>query len=60
MPEERDAFNEALLSTVGTPEQTELLDSSPRSRVWRVRPAGRQLLIVKQITDGGDTGGNDA
>ncbi|MFI9603515.1 phosphotransferase [Streptomyces sp. NPDC052043] len=52
----RVPFNEALLSTVGTPKHTTLLDSSPRSRVWRVRLADRRLVIVKQITDGGDTG----
>ncbi|TXS49379.1 phosphotransferase [Streptomyces sp. OR43] len=50
----RVPFNEALLSTVGTPQQTELLDSSPRSRVWRVRLTGGRLVIVKQITDVGD------
>jgi hypothetical protein len=49
-------FDEALLSAVGVPRQTELLDSSPRSRVWRVRLAGRERVIVKQITDGGDAG----
>ena len=52
----RVPFNEALLAGVGTPEQAKLLDSSPRSRVWRVRLADRRLVIVKQITDGGDTG----
>ncbi|MEU3431223.1 phosphotransferase [Streptomyces gardneri] len=51
----RVPFNEALLSTVGTPERARLLDSSPRSRVWRVRLADRRLVIVKQITDDGDT-----
>lgn len=49
-------LNDALRSVVGTPEQAELLDSSPRSRVWRVRPAGRPPVIVKQITDDGDAG----
>ncbi|MGW3579811.1 phosphotransferase family protein [Streptomyces rubiginosohelvolus] len=49
-------FDEALRSTVGVPERSRLLDSSPRSRVWRVRLADRSLVIVKQITDGGDTG----
>ncbi|WP_189801387.1 phosphotransferase family protein [Streptomyces tanashiensis] len=49
-------FHEALLSTVGTPQQAELLDSSPRSRVWRVRLTDRRLVIVKQITDDGDAG----
>ncbi|MFI7325269.1 phosphotransferase [Streptomyces rubiginosohelvolus] len=49
-------FDEALRSTVGVPERSKLLDSSPGSRVWRVRLADRSLVIVKQITDGGDTG----
>ncbi|MFJ2899988.1 phosphotransferase [Streptomyces sp. NPDC087218] len=52
----RVPFSEALLSTVGTPERAELLGSSPRSRVWRVRPAGRRPVIVKQIADGGAPG----
>ncbi|MFE9740668.1 phosphotransferase [Streptomyces sp. NPDC006477] len=52
----RVPFDEALLATVGTPGQAELLDSSPRSRVWRVRLTDRRLVIVKQVTDGGDTG----
>ncbi|MFF2305540.1 hypothetical protein ACFVVP_23855 [Streptomyces sp. NPDC058128] len=52
----RVPFNESLLSTVGTPKQAELLDSSPRSRVWRVRLADGRLVIVKQVTDEGDTG----
>ncbi|WP_406150853.1 phosphotransferase [Streptomyces sp. NBC_01012] len=52
----RVPFDEALLLAVGTPELTEPLDSSPRSRVWRVRLADRRLVIVKQITDDGDTG----
>ncbi|MFD9031138.1 hypothetical protein ACFVZW_08320 [Streptomyces sp. NPDC059567] len=43
----RVPFDEALRSTVGTPKQAELLDSSPRSRVWRVRLADRRLVIVK-------------
>ncbi|MFE5796526.1 aminoglycoside phosphotransferase family protein [Streptomyces sp. NPDC056503] len=50
----RVPFHEALLSAVGVPEQAELLDSSPRSRVWRVRLADRRLVVVKQITDDGD------
>ncbi|OLZ65888.1 aminoglycoside phosphotransferase [Streptomyces amritsarensis] len=48
-------FNDALHAAVGTPEQAEVLDSSPRSQVWRVRLADRRLVIVKQITDTGDT-----
>ncbi|MFF8611937.1 aminoglycoside phosphotransferase family protein [Streptomyces sp. NPDC015350] len=50
----RVPFSEALLSAVGAPERAELLGSSPRSRVWRVRPTDRRPVIVKQIADGGD------
>ncbi|MEV5606142.1 phosphotransferase [Streptomyces sp. NPDC052299] len=39
----------------GIPAQAEPLDSSPRSRVWRVRAADGRPVIVKQITDDGDT-----
>ncbi|MFE6730426.1 phosphotransferase [Streptomyces californicus] len=49
-------FDDALRSSVGVPKRSRLLDSSPRSRVWRVRLADRSLVIVKQIADGGDTG----
>ncbi|MEU3554221.1 phosphotransferase [Streptomyces fragilis] len=52
----RVPFDEALLSGVGTPREADLLDSSPRSRVWRVRLAGPETVIVKQIADGGDAG----
>ncbi|MGW6413853.1 phosphotransferase [Streptomyces sp. NPDC055055] len=48
-------FDEALVAAVGTPEQAELLDSSPRSRVWRVRLADGESVVVKQVTDDGDT-----
>ncbi|MFJ9811177.1 phosphotransferase [Streptomyces sp. NPDC101158] len=47
-------FDAALLSAVGTPEHTRLLDSSPRSRVWRVRLADGRLVVVKQVTADGD------
>ncbi|WP_327252026.1 phosphotransferase [Streptomyces sp. NBC_01244] len=52
----RVPFDESLLSAVGTPEEARLLDSSPRSRVWWVRLADGRPVIVKQITDAGDTG----
>ncbi|MEV7373990.1 aminoglycoside phosphotransferase family protein [Streptomyces sp. NPDC090301] len=52
----RVPFDESLLSAVGTPKQAELLDSSPRSRVWRVRLADGRMVIVKQVTDQGDAG----
>ncbi|MFI7382769.1 phosphotransferase [Streptomyces sp. NPDC049813] len=47
-------FNEELRSAVGVPHRSRLLDSSPRSRVWRVRLADGRPVVVKQITDGGD------
>ncbi|MFE7622956.1 phosphotransferase family protein [Streptomyces sp. NPDC057509] len=47
-------LNDALRSAIGNPDQAELLDSSPRSRVWWVRPDDRPAVIVKQITDDGD------
>ncbi|MFD7639380.1 phosphotransferase family protein [Kitasatospora sp. NPDC059795] len=50
----RVPFNEVLRAAVGAPKQSKLLDSSPRSRVWRVRLADGQRVVVKQITDGGD------
>ncbi|MCX5297580.1 phosphotransferase [Streptomyces sp. NBC_00193] len=50
----RVPLNEALMSTVGTPEESKLLDSSPRSRVWWVRLADGRPVIVKQMTGVGD------
>ncbi|MGW1777243.1 phosphotransferase family protein [Streptomyces sp. NPDC002104] len=51
----RVPLNDALRSIVGAPAETKLLDSSPRSRVWWVRPTGgRRPVIVKQITGAGD------
>lgn len=49
-------LTEPLLSAVGgvVPGQAEVLDSSPRSRVWRVRRADGRPVIVKQMTDDGD------
>ncbi|MEU3481649.1 phosphotransferase [Streptomyces sp. NPDC033754] len=47
-------FDDLLRSTVGIPRRSELLDSSPRSRVWRVRLADGSRVIVKQVTDEGD------
>ncbi|MFF1924018.1 phosphotransferase [Streptomyces sp. NPDC058221] len=52
----RVPFDEALRATVGIPKQSKLLDSSPRSRVWRVRLDDGSPVIVKQITDVGDAG----
>lgn len=52
----RVPISDELRSVVGRPTKAALLDSSPRSRVWRVglRDGGR--VIVKQITDGGGAG----
>ncbi|MCP3759519.1 phosphotransferase [Streptomyces sp. TBY4] len=52
----RVPFNEALRSTLGAPTESKLLDSSPRSRVWWVRLADGRPVVVKQMTDSGDTG----
>lgn len=51
----RIPLNDELLSTLGTPTETKLLDSSPRSRVWWVRLADGRPVVVKQATDTGDT-----
>ncbi|MFD7867708.1 phosphotransferase family protein [Streptomyces sp. NPDC057682] len=53
---DRVPFTEQLRSAVGTPRRATLLDSSPRSRVWRVRLADGRQVAVKQITDDGAPG----
>ncbi|MER5897117.1 phosphotransferase [Streptomyces sp. NPDC001876] len=52
----RVPISDELRSALGSPTTAVLLDSSPRSRVWRVglRDGGR--VIVKQITDAGGGG----
>ncbi|MER5985081.1 phosphotransferase [Streptomyces sp. NPDC001787] len=47
-------MSEAVRAVLGTPARSTVLESSPRTRVWRVglRDGGR--VIVKQIADGGD------
>ncbi|MGW1835985.1 phosphotransferase family protein [Streptomyces sp. NPDC002067] len=49
-------ISDELRSAVGSPREATLLDSSPRSRVWRVELRGGSRVIVKQIADGGGTG----
>ncbi|MFE5398602.1 aminoglycoside phosphotransferase family protein [Streptomyces sp. NPDC056568] len=49
-------LSDELRAVFGAPTQVELLDSSPRSRVWRVGLDGGSRVIVKQIADGGGTG----
>ncbi|MFD7460533.1 MULTISPECIES: phosphotransferase family protein [unclassified Streptomyces] len=49
-------ITDELRSALGSPTEATLLDSSPRSRVWRVELRGGGRVIVKQITDGGGTG----
>ncbi|WP_234010655.1 hypothetical protein [Streptomyces sp. SPB074] len=39
-------LSEELLPAVGTAATAELLDSSPRSHVWRVRTADGRLVVV--------------
>jgi hypothetical protein len=48
-------FSDELRSALGSPAQATVLDSSPRSRVWRVELRGGPV-IVKQVADGGGTG----
>ncbi|MFE6993573.1 aminoglycoside phosphotransferase family protein, partial [Streptomyces pharetrae] len=52
----RVPIGDELRSVLGSPARTTLLDSSPRSRVWRVELRDGGRVIVKQITDGGGTG----
>ncbi|MFJ9055436.1 aminoglycoside phosphotransferase family protein [Streptomyces sp. NPDC102409] len=52
----RVPISDALRSAVGDPAEAVLLDSSPRSRVWRVELRGGGRVVVKQITDGGGAG----
>ncbi|AKZ53190.1 hypothetical protein SAM23877_7532 [Streptomyces ambofaciens ATCC 23877] len=52
----RVPISDELRSVFGSPMRAVLLDSSPRSRVWRVELSGGSRVIVKQIADGGGTG----
>ncbi|GAA2069981.1 phosphotransferase [Actinomadura alba] len=49
-------ISDELRSRVGSPTEAVLLESSPRSRVWRVGLRGGARAIVKQVADGGGTG----
>lgn len=49
-------ISDELRSVVGSPTHATLLDSSPRSLVWRVELRGGGRVIVKQIAGGGGTG----
>ncbi|WP_406278762.1 phosphotransferase [Embleya sp. NBC_00896] len=49
----RVPIGDELQASFGAPKKAKLLDSSPRSRVWRVEFGGDRA-IVKQITDAGD------
>ncbi|MET9663316.1 aminoglycoside phosphotransferase family protein [Streptomyces sp. NPDC006510] len=46
-------FGDGLRAELGSPGRSRRLDSSPRSRVWRVELAGGPA-VVKQIVDGPD------
>ncbi|GAB2602662.1 hypothetical protein GCM10027168_39670 [Streptomyces capparidis] len=52
----RVPFSGELRAAVGCPARAAVLESSPRSRVWRVDLRGGGRVIVKQIADGGGTG----
>jgi tRNA A-37 threonylcarbamoyl transferase component Bud32 len=47
-------IGEQFRSVVGDPAESVLIDSSPRSRVWRVDVHGALPVIVKQILKGSD------
>ncbi|MGW0564490.1 phosphotransferase family protein [Streptomyces sp. NPDC003016] len=49
-------MSDVLRSVVGTPAEATVLESSPRSRVWRVDLRGGDRVIVKQIADVGGPG----
>ncbi|MBT2487463.1 phosphotransferase [Streptomyces sp. ISL-96] len=49
-------MSDELRSAVGTPSRATLLESSPRSRVWRVELRGGDRVIVKQSAGGGGAG----
>ncbi|MER7758187.1 phosphotransferase [Streptomyces sp. NPDC097619] len=51
----RVPFGEALRAEWGAPGRSRLLESSPRSRVWRVElPGERPTVVVKQLVGGTD------
>jgi hypothetical protein len=50
---DRVPLGDELRASLGAPGRVRLLDSSPRSRVWRVEFAGERA-IVKQVVDAGD------
>ncbi|MGW7053760.1 aminoglycoside phosphotransferase family protein [Streptomyces sp. NPDC054887] len=49
-------LSDTLRSLVGAPGRADLLDSSPRSRVWRVEVRGGGRVIVKQTVEGNGGG----
>ncbi|MFJ2271445.1 phosphotransferase [Streptomyces sp. NPDC087849] len=52
----RVPISDELRSALGSPTEATLLDSSPRSRVWRAELCDGSRVIIKQIADGGGTG----
>ncbi|GAA2920291.1 hypothetical protein [Streptomyces enissocaesilis] len=48
-------MSDVLRSAVGTPAEATVLESGPRSRVWRVDLRGGDRVVVKQIADVGET-----
>lgn len=47
-------MSDELCASLGSPRSAERLQSSPRSRVWRVELGDGRRAVVKQIADGGD------
>ncbi|MCX5417160.1 phosphotransferase [Streptomyces sp. NBC_00059] len=52
----RVPMSDELRSVLGSPTEATLLESSPRSRVWRVHLPDGERVIVKQIAEGGGAG----
>ncbi|WP_405987503.1 phosphotransferase [Streptomyces sp. NBC_00872] len=53
-------FGEELLAALGAPRRARVLDSSPRSRVWRVELPGGGPAVVKQLLGGPEAAGRYA
>ncbi|WP_066953230.1 aminoglycoside phosphotransferase family protein [Streptomyces lushanensis] len=53
-------FGEELRAALGAPSRARVLDSSPRSRVWRVELPDAGPAVVKQLVDGPEAAGRYA
>lgn len=51
-------MSDELRALLGAPRRVEPLESSPRSRVWRIELDGGTRAVLKQIADAGGAGGD--